>query len=362
MKAKIKLIKISEIAKGFVNNKEEGVFGFSGHLNIRPPYQREFIYKRKQEEEVIRTIKNNMPLNLMYWAKSGDDYELLDGQQRTMSILRYLDGAFSVDFQNFHNLSKKKQKQIQDYELMIAIVEGDQDQKLAWFQKINIATIQLRDQEIRNAMYTGKWLIDAKLRFSKTTCTANLIGKDYLEGEINRQDFLATTLKWISDSQNIQIKDYMAKHQHDKNANELWLYFVNVIEWVKKTFPQYRKIMDGLPWGIFYNKHKDLNFNPEELEAKIKKLLLDVDIKKPKGIYEYLLSGNEEALQIRTFNKAEKIKQYEKQRGTCNKCNKKFEFSEMEADHIIPWSKGGKTELNNLQILCMPCNRKKGGK
>ena len=363
MKAKHQKIKVKELVAGFINKDEEGVYGFSGHLNIRPPYQREFIYDRKKKEAVIRSIKNNMPLNIMYWVKNNDEeFELLDGQQRTMSICDYVIGDFSVDHQFFHNLSEKEKENIEEYELDVYICEGSDDEKLAWFQTINIANVPLNNQEIRNAIYTGKWLFDAKARFAKSNCSAYNVGKDYLEGNTIRQDFLETTLKWISDSKGIKIEEYMAKHQHDNNANELWDYFVNVIEWVKSIFPQYRKIMDGLPWGIFYNKYKNKALDPVAFEEEIKKLLLDVDIKKPKGIYEYLLSGNEKALQIRTFNKAEKIKQYEKQQGFCNECRGGFTFNEMQGDHITPWSKGGKTETSNLQMLCGDCNRKKGGK
>ena len=98
MKIELKEIKISEVANGYFNDNEEGVVGFGGLLNIRPKYQREFVYKDKQRDSVIETVQKNFPLNVMYWVKNEDDtYEVLDGQQRTISICEYVSGSFSLN-------------------------------------------------------------------------------------------------------------------------------------------------------------------------------------------------------------------------------------------------------------------------
>ena len=360
MKIELHEIPIREVAEGYVDNAENGVVAYSGRLNVRPAFQREFIYKDKQRDEVIHTIRRNFPLNVMYWVKSDDgDYEMMDGQQRTISICQYIHGDFSINHQGFDNLTKSEQDQILDYPLMIYFCEGTDKEKLDWFKIINIAGVQLTAQELRNAIYSGEWLSEAKKYFSRSGCPAYGMASDYLAGTAIRQDYLQAAIKWIANRDGIEIEDYMAAHQHDTNCNELWLYFQSVINWVKATFPNYRKEMKGLDWGVFYNKYGQGKYDPKMLEARIVELMEDDDVSKNTGIYEYLLDGQEKHLSIRAFTPKMTRAAYERQNGICPKCGKHFELSEMQADHITPWSKGGRTIPENCQMLCADCNRKK---
>lgn len=359
MEIKLKEISVRDVVKDYVNNDEEGVIGYGGKLNIRPKYQREFVYKDQQRDAVIQTLRKDFPLNVMYWVDNGDDtYEILDGQQRTVSICEYVSGSFSINYQYFHNLEESEKEQILDYKLMIYFCKGTDKEKLDWFKTINIAGEKLEDQELRNAIYTGEWLTDAKRHFSKNNCPAQGLASDYLSGSAIRQKYLETAIKWIS---NNNIEQYMADHQHDANANELWLYFQSVINWVKTVFPNYRKEMNGLEWGYFYNEYKDVSFDTNKLEEKIKELMMDEDVTSKKGIYEYLLDGKEKHLNIREFTPNQKREAYERQKGICKNCGDHFEINEMEADHITPWHDGGKTNPDNCQMLCKECNRRKSG-
>jgi len=360
MKIKLKEITIAEVAQSYKNTQQEGVTGFGDKLNIRPKYQREFVYKDKQRDAVIDTVRKNFPLNVMYWVKNEEgSYELLDGQQRTISICDYVSGDFSINYQYFHNLEEDERAQILSYKLMIYICEGTDKEKLNWFKIINIAGEKLYDQELRNAIYTGEWLTDAKRHFSKNGCPAYNTANDYLTGSAIRQDYLETAIKWIS---NDNIEEYMAKHQHKPNANELWLYFQNVINWAKVIFPNYRKEMKLVNWGKLYNGLKDKQFDTNLLEREIVRLMQDEDVTKKSGIYEYLLGGQEKYLSIRVFTDNMKREAYERQKGICPKCAKHFEINEMEADHITPWHSGGRTKAENCQMLCKDCNRRKTGK
>lgn len=360
MKIKLHEIPVLEVVNGYKDSAENGVIGYGGHLNIRPAFQREFIYKDKQRDEVIRTVINNFPLNVMYWVKSDDgNFEILDGQQRTISICQYVCGDFSIDHRGFSNLTETERQQILNYPLMIYICEGTDKEKLDWFKIINIAGEQLTSQELRNAIYTGEWLTEAKKYFSKTGCPASAIASEYLNGSAIRQNYLETAIRWISARDGVEIEDYMAQHQHDTNCNEIWLYFQSVINWVKATFPKYRKEMKGLEWGIYYNKYGTDKYDPKQLEIRVVELMEDDDVTKHSGIYEYLLGGNEKHLSIRAFKTKEARTAYERQKGICPKCKKHFEIENMQADHITPWSKGGKTNAENCQMLCVDCNRKK---
>lgn len=360
MKIKLHEIPVRDVVDGYMDSAENGVVGYGGRLNIRPAFQREFIYRDKQRDEVIRTIRKDFPLNVMYWVLSDDgNYELLDGQQRTISICQYVQGDFSIDHQGFGNLTDTEREQILNYPLMIYICEGTDKEKLDWFKIINIAGEQLMPQELRNAIYTGQWLTEAKKYFSKTGCPAYAIASDYLTGTPIRQDYLQTALKWISDREGLAIEDYMAKHQHDTNCSELWLYFQSVINWVKVIFPNYRKEMKGLDWGILFNRFGDGQYDPKELEEQIVALMEDDDVTNNKGVYPYLLDGQEKHLSIRAFTQSMKRSAYERQKGVCPLCGGTFALKEMQADHITPWSKGGRTVPENCQMLCAPCNRKK---
>lgn len=369
MRIELHEIKIREVINGYLDSAENGVVGYGGKLNIRPAFQREFVYKEKQRNAVIETIMKGFPLNVMYWVEDENgNFELLDGQQRTISICQYVDGIFSLNSRTFHNLTETEKKQILDYPLMIYICKGNDKEKLDWFKIINIAGVQLKEQELRNAIYTGEWLSDAKRYFSKNGCVAYNLASKYLNGEVNRQDYLETALKWISAKENKKIEDYMSEHQHDTNASTLWLYFQTVINWAKTIFPKYRKEMKGLEWGLLYNAYGENAYNPQALENEISRLMQDDDITKRSGIYEYLLSGNEKYLNIRAFTDNEKRQTYERQNGICPHCKAEkrakiqYELSEMEADHITPWCEGGKTNIDNCQMLCKEHNRRKSSK
>ena len=360
MKIIHKKITVGELSEGYVDNAEEGVRGYGGKLDIRPPYQREFIYKEKQRDAVIDTINKNFPLNVMYWTVRDDgSFEIIDGQQRTISICQYIVSHFSINSKYFHNLQDDEQRKILDYELTIYLCSGTDSERLNWFETINIAGEKLTPQELRNAVYAGSWVTDAKRFFSKTNCPAYSIGSDYVKGSPIRQEYLETAIKWIS---NGRIENYMSKNQHEQNANELWQYFQAVINWVELTFKVKRSFMKGIDWGELYNKYKDERVDTNKIEEEIQKLILDDDVTKKSGIYPYILTRKEKHLSIRVFSDNMKQKAYELQNKKCKKCGKEFELSEMEADHITPWHEGGKTIEENCQMLCKLDNRLKSGK
>ncbi len=360
MKIELKEITVRDLTNGYEDNQENGVVGFGGKLDIRPPYQREFIYKDKQRESVIDSLTKDYPLNVMYWAvRENGVFEVIDGQQRTISISQFVEGDFAYKSRYFHNLQKDEQEQILNYKIMVYLCSGTDSEKLEWFKTINIAGEKLTDQELRNAVYSGSWVSDAKRYFSKNGCAAYGLGSNYLNGTPIRQDYFETTIKWIS---NDDIEDYMAKQQHEPNANDLWLYFQSVINWVKAVFPKYRKEMKGIQWGFLYNEFKQQKFDHKKLEEEISKLMQDEDVTNKKGIYEYVLTRKEKFLNIRAFTDNQKREAYERQKGVCTKCCDKFELNDMEADHITPWHLGGQTNAKNCQMLCKLDNRTKSGK
>lgn len=387
---------IRDLVNGFTEDTKTGkVTGFGGKLDIRPPYQREFVYEMDKQKAVIKTVLAGYPLNVMYWAKKPDDtFELMDGQQRTISICKYYMDQYSVDIdvagnkmiKTFSNLGDR-QKQFLDYPLTVYICEGSEDNKLAWFRIINISGIKLTDQEMRNAIYNGTWVTDAKRYFSREDGEGfrseghsstghpygdyvNVVGgkKSEKENAVVRQKLLEIVLKWAVDKYNrehklpssdkMTIENYMDSHRSNPNARELWRYYEDVIEWVKSTFPDYKDFMKSVDWGILYNQYH--NTTPVDAKDRVSKIMQSADeISNIKNVYLAVLADDLKYLNARSFDKKDMKRKYSEQSGKCAYCHNDFAESEMHGDHIRPWSKGGKTEYENLQMLCTSCNIKK---
>lgn len=376
MKIERREVTVAELVQDYTDNGEGGVTGLGGVLDVRPPYQREFVYKDAQRAAVIDTVHKRFPLNVMYWVVRDDGtYEVLDGQQRTISLCQYASGDFSFDFGSgpkyFHNLTADERERFLDYELLVYVCEGSDSEKLDWFRIVNIAGEKLTNQELRNAVYHGQWLADAKRYFSRTGGAAAGVSEGYVKGTPIRQELLEKALDWICLRDGLPaVEAYMAQHQHDPNATDLWSFFQNVIQWAKSTFPVRRKELASVDWGKLYHAHGQTFPDGDALEVRVAELMADEDVQKKPGIYAYVLDGDERHLRIRAFTSNQKREAYERQAGLCangTKCRtpgnsdgqQRFELTEMEADHIKPWSKGGHTVPDNCQMLCQPCNRQK---
>lgn len=370
MEIKPQNVKVQDIYKGFIDNGEDGVFAYDGKLTIRPPYQREFIYDAKEQEAVLHTILKSFPLNTMYWVKTGEDtYEVLDGQQRTLSVMYFLSHKLQIKWggKSYYNdsLPDDLYDKLLNYEFMVYICEGTESEKLEWFEVVNVAGEELTQQELRNSVYTGAWLSDAKRHFSKSNCAARGLSDKYITGTPIRQELLEKALIGICEFQGLKdVTDYMAAHKSDADADELWQYFQDVIHWIEKIFPKYYADMKGLDWCHLYNKYHNKSYNSTQMANEVKSLHEDEEVQKNKGIYEYLLSKDEDPfaaklLSLRTFSERDKQAAFSRQNGMCAMCKRLFAYAEMAGDHIKPWSKGGLTVPENCQMLCRECNSKK---
>lgn len=384
MKTILKQYNVEEITKGFVYNEYEGkgLFGLSGKLTIQPEYQRNYIYADgKRDVACIDSILKGYPLGLIYFNKVSDDsFEVLDGQQRITSIGRFITGKFAIIDSNnnrnyFSGLSKDQQQKILNYELLIYECEGSESEIKEWFQTINIAGIPLNEQELRNAIYSGPFVTEAKQEFSNSGNAKQQKWQSYIKGVVNRQDILQEALNWVSRG---NIDTYMSQHRYDTNISDLKNYFNTVIEWASSVFVNIEKEMRALNWGLLYETYHRISYNPSDVEIRVRELLADPDITKRAGIFEFILGGekNTSLLNIRAFSETDKKAKYQeqtnraKEKGTsnCPTCNTDLEYehadyiwkySEMAGDHIVPWSKGGKTERDNLQMLCKHHNSMK---
>jgi len=379
-------ITVKDICDGFIYNQLEGkgLFGLSGQLTIQPEYQRNYIYADgKRDVAVINSILKGYPLGLIYFNKAGENkFEVLDGQQRITSFGRFVTGKFPIIDDNgmqqyFGGIAKDKQQKILETELLIYICEGEESEIKEWFRTINIAGVPLNEQEVNNAVFSGPFVTLAKEEFSNSQNANIQKWSAYINGSANRQAFMERALDWVSKG---NIVGYMSKHRYDKNINELTNYFNSVIDWVSSVFIDVESEMCGLEWGKLYELYHKTAYNPQKVSDEVKSLYGDPYLKKRKGIFEYILGGSKDTrlLEVRVFDEATKKATYSKQTkeaekkevSNCplcaigNNANKTriYKIKEMDADHVTAWSKGGKTDIKNCEMLCKTHNRAKGNK
>jgi len=378
-------ITIKEICNGFTYNELEGkgLFGLSGKLTIQPEYQRNYIYADgKRDVAVVDSILKGYPLGILYFVKTGEEsYEVLDGQQRITSFGRYVIGKFAVKVNGMENyftgLDEDLQEKILNTKLLIYVCEGTEQEIKEWFKTINIAGIPLNEQELLNSIYSGKFVTSAKKEFSNSRNSNVQKWSAYIKGDVKRQDFLACALDWVSKGNK---EKYMSEHRNSDDISELKNYFTSVIDWIESVFKTVEREMCGQKWGEFYEKYHETPYNPDEVDKKVKALYADSAVKNRNGIFEYILGGCTETklLNIRIFEERDKRIVYEKQTkaaekkgiSNCPFCavsdtsnkTKIWKLSEMDADHVTAWSKGGATDIKNCQMLCKTHNLAKGNK
>ena len=398
---KTKGFTIRDLCEGYTGNDDgfttDSIFGYNGKLNIRPAYQRNNVYNDEKRDAVIQTILDDCPLNVIYWVDKEDGtYEMLDGQQRTLAICNYIAGHFSVvsdrfpksvpqqDFPNLQTNLPDLANKILDYELDIYVCKGSASEKLKWFHIINTSGEPLNEQELRNSSYTGKWLSSAKGYFSSANGRGVTLAdinpnnnnqEPLVGGNWNRQEYLETALSWASILENKTIEDYMLAHRGDEDASKLWQTFSAIIEWVRGKFITYNSALKAFNWGQIYKDCQNglyagsiINKSASKINDEIIRLINDDEVTASmKGIYQYIITGDGRYLQIRQFDEKTARSIYERQKHHCPDCLKEgnkreYAFKEMHADHIQPWSKGGKTEEKNCQMLCAKHNETKGNR
>lgn len=378
-------ITVQELCEGFVYNEYEGkgLFGLNGKLTIQPEYQRNYIYADgKKDVAVINSILKGYPIGLIYFNKREDgQMEVLDGQQRITSIGRFVTGKFAIvdngTEQYFRGLSEEKKEKILNTKLLIYICEGTETEIKEWFKTINIVGVPLNQQETLNAIYSGKFVTKAKEVFSNSKNNNIIKWSSYISGAVNRQEYLECALKWVSKG---NIDNYMSKHRHDDNINELENYFNSVIEWVNGLFDAVHSEMKTIEWGELYEKYHKIPYDKQELNNKVETLYADEFVRNKKGIFEYVLGGCTESklLEVRIFEERDKKTVYARQTqeakekgvsncplcaiGNDNNKTRIWQLKEMDADHVTAWSKGGATDISNCQMLCKTHNRAKGNK
>lgn len=378
---------VGDICKGFVFDKHEGkgLFGLDGKLIIQPEYQRNYIYgDGKRDVAVVESLLKGYPLGLLYFVKNDNGmYEVLDGQQRITSFARFVNQSwqFAVTLDDtlhyFDSLPADLQKLILNTPLTIYVCEGTPSEIEMWFETINIAGVPLTKQELRNAAYHGTFVNLGRTVFANLSNSNLNRWQTYIKGDVKRQAIFETALEWVSDN---QIEKYMATHRNDDNINELQNYFDTVIDWIDSVFEYTGPEVCGLDWGRLYRTYHKNAYVRSDVTKLVTMLLADTHIGNKRGIFEYILGGQQDKklLNIRIFDKNISHQVYIKQTNdakvkgisncplcaVANNANSKRIYSEreMDADHVTAWSKGGASNIDNCEMLCKTHNRAKGNR
>lgn len=378
---------VKDICKGFIYDKNEnkGLFGLDGDLIIQPEYQRNYIYgDGKKDVAVVESLLRGYPLGLIYFVKNEDGkYEVLDGQQRITSFARFVNKSwpFSVEWKGkiryFDSLDKDDRDRILDSPLTIYVCEGEPSEIQEWFEIINMAGVPLVKQELRNSAYHGPFVTKARAEFSNTGNANMNRWQTYISGDPKRQAILEAALDWVSGG---KIEQYMAAHRNDDNIDQLKNHFDTVIDWVDSLFDYTGKEMCGRDWGRLYTLYHGNSYNKNAITRRVEELLDDSQVTDKKGIFEFILGGETDysLLNIRVFDEKTKKEVYKEQTNTAkaknisncplcavghgNLAKRIYKLTEMDADHVTAWSKGGSTDKSNCQMLCKTHNKAKGNR
>ena len=377
-------ITIAQLCEGFHYSELEGkgLYGMNGQLTIQPEYQRNYIYlDTGKDVAVIDSILKGYPIGLIYFNRTPEGQ--LEVLERITSIGRFYEGGLSIIDKNglpqsLDSLDDEPREKFLNTPLLIYICEGTSEEIKEWFRTINIAGVPLRTQELLNAVYSGPFVTLAKEEFSNSNNANVQKWSHFVAGDVKRQDYLSTALKWVSHDGDVA--NYMKAHRNDTNINELKMFFNEVIGWVSSVFKTIYPEMRGLEWGLLYDTYHKNSYNPSIIEEKVSKLMDDVQIQQQgrKNIFEYVLGGEQDTklLHVRVFDEKTKRIVYNQQtkeakeegKSNCPFCaighdankTKIWALKDMDADHVAAWSKGGETTIENCQMLCKPHNRSKG--
>ena len=427
MKAETRKISIRELTDGTYSVNEDGTlvdyesagnaedFGalaMNGTLVVRPSYQRNFVWSLRQQQKLIESILKGWMINPLVFAKVGDHYECVDGQQRTLSLCNYRYNLIDyLDNAPFANHSKKHQDAFLDYELDVRIVEYDNDvEKIEHFTAINQPITVLTRQELRNATYNGTFVESLKDWFGRRTCKMKRNGfadkyiklTDVRNGvtydKVDRQELTEIAILWtlvLTDDDlygrlmmsgnkdhsldvdkdeiyDTLIRNYMRAHKDDFNANEVVNNFMNIITWIDNTFGSFtnNQMRNVKNWAYLYRTYKNVKFDTVRMSSQLRSLMSDPEIHHKHSIPEFLLItnsnpnlSNEEIdgyahkmLSLQSFPEDMRRNAYYNQSGKCADCGEPLAIEYLEPHHIVAWSLGGKTIPENLVMLCPHCH------
>lgn len=332
--------------------------------------QREIIYDTEKQRLVIDSIVNDIPLPAFYFWKNEDGIlEVLDGKQRIEAIKKFYQNDLMYNGKLYKQTDKAIQDKISNTEIKEIISQGDEQLKREIFRRINTLGVPLNEYEVLNGLYHGEYLRGLTVYCEQDKKAKKVLGKADRGGAKIRLLRLLGEIRGYKGKDGLN--DYVKAHQYDGFATDQ-KEIKKYIDFIADVFDSYSILQIQFELALKY--YKDISIwksKSKEINSSVKAFLKSDDAKilanrKAREIEDIIqaIVNNLSVDPKRLFTKDDKIEVAKREtpingKYRCKKCNQLFLLDELEVDHIIAWSKGGRTVLSNAELLCKPCNIKK---
>ena len=348
-----------------------------GHIISDIELQREIIYSDEKQRLVIDSIVKDYPLPAFYlWKNDDGKLEVLDGKQRIHAITRFYENDLEYDgllWKEWNTKDPELQERINNTALSIIISEGTEEKKREIFNRINTLGVPLSEFEVLNGLYAGQYLRGLSKYVEQDSAAKKILGEPKRgKSKIKLLDFICS-LRGVKDK-----KEYVKLHQDEPFVGDQTLVSKHV-KFVASIFDDFNSLPMLLRFAVRYAKDVTIwKENKDEINRRIKKFkksqdykLIDNKEQEIEDIIQTVVQGiSVDPKRLFTQDQKDELVQlsmadpskHDGEKIRCEDCKQLFFADELTVDHVKPWSKGGRTELSNAQLLCRACNSKQGNR
>ncbi|MBD5585754.1 MAG: hypothetical protein HDQ88_11785 [Clostridia bacterium] len=309
----------------------------------------------EDRDYMIQCMLSGFPIGVFHlYRKSDTMMKVMDGVARLCAICEYTNDGFPVNGKAFSKLKPDLRAKFQDYEITAYVCDGSQQECFQWLSRMRkYGYNSLTEQNISDTVFSSPWRDDARVRLMALVRENPDYFADDAVGRI-----VEIAVAWAANREDITSEEWLADYEVGDNADVLVRYVTRVIDWVKEIFSVVRpEIMKGQPWGELFNDYGNKIRKPDKVEAIVKNLVDHPDIGNKMGIYEYILCGDDDCLNVKKFKKQDLQAVLDAQGGKCAKCGCELAAKDAKLMLIQDFKSGGRVELMNAMAVCKKCGK-----